>query len=96
MKSKGIYRKKTIWDSKRKLPVAETKLYYLDMAIHDCRQYLMMAAGEIKSIEEEGELALDEPTQDITKITIRLKRLKDQCMRLAGKPPLDWIKGGGL
>ncbi|MBI3313625.1 MAG: hypothetical protein HYZ83_05280 [Candidatus Omnitrophica bacterium] len=75
-----------------KLPPDEGTLGFLDMLIHDCRQYLMIATGEIKSIEEEGELELDDPTEDIRKITIRLKRLKDQCMRIAGKRPLDWQK----
>ena len=60
------------------------------MLIHDCRQYLMIATGELKSIEEEGELELDDHTEDIGKIALRLKRLKDQCMRIAGKRPLDW------
>ena len=73
-----------------KLPPDEGTLCFLDMLIHDCRQYLMIATGELKSIEEEGELALDDPTEDIEKITIRLKRLKDQCMRIAGKRPLNW------
>ena len=68
----------------------------LDMLIHDCRQYLMIATGELKDISEEGVLELEDPTHDIEKITIRLKRLKDQCMRMAGRRPLDWIKGGGL
>ena len=77
-------------------PAEEGTLALLDELIHDCRQYLMMATGELKSIEEEGTLALEDPTSDIWKITIRLKRLKDQCVRLAGKTPLDWIKGGGL
>lgn len=73
-----------------KLPPEEGTLVFLDMLIHDCRQYLMIATGELKSIEEEGELELDDPTEDIQKITIRLKRLKDQCMRMAGRRPLDW------
>lgn len=73
-----------------KLPPEEGTMVFLDMLIHDCRQYLMIATGELKSIEEEGELELDDPTEDIHKITIRLKRLKNQCMRMAGKRPLDW------
>jgi len=78
------------------LPPEEGTLENLDMLIHDSRQYLMIAAGEIKSIEEEGALAFDEPTNDIKKITIRLKRLKSQCMTMAGKRPLDWEHHGGL
>jgi hypothetical protein len=78
------------------LPPEENTLENLDMLIHDCRQYLFIAEGKIKSIEEEGELELDDPTNDIEKITIRLKRLKDQCMRAAGGQPLDWQHGGGL
>lgn len=78
------------------LPPEDGTLEELDMLIHDCRQYLMIATGELKSIEEEGTLALDEPTNDIKKITIRLKRLKDQCMRMAGRIPLDWEQHGGL
>ena len=72
------------------LPPEEGTLGFLDMLIHDCRQYLMIAIGEIKDIDEEGELELEDPTEDIHKITIRLKRLKDQCMRQAGSRPLDW------
>lgn len=72
------------------LPPEEGTLEMLDMLIHDCRQYLMIATGELKSIEEEGELELDDPTNDLEKITIRLKRLKDQCMRQARLRPLDW------
>lgn len=79
-----------------KLPPEEGTLVFLDMLIHDCRQYLMIATGELKSIEEEGVLELDEPTEDIKKITIRLKRLKDQCMKIAGRPRLDWEHHGGL
>lgn len=79
-----------------KLPPDEGTLECLDMLIHDCRQYLMIATGEIKTIEEEGVLALEDPTNDIHKITIRLKRLKDQCMRQAGGTPLDWQHGGGM
>lgn len=75
-----------------KLPPDENTLGFLDMLIHDCRQYLMIATGELKSIQEEGELELDDPTEDIEKITIRLKRLKDQCMRQARRRPLDWQK----
>ena len=75
-----------------KLPPREGTLEFLDMLIHDCRQYLMIAAGELKSIDEEGELELDGPTQDIDRITIRLKRLKDQCLRMTGRTPLDWQK----
>ena len=56
----------------------------------------MIATGEIKDIHEEGELELDDPTEDIGKITIRLKRLKAQCMRQAGRQGLDWQHGGGL
>lgn len=78
------------------LPPEEGTLENLDMLIHDCRQYLMIAAGELKSIEEEGSLELDDPTNDIRKITIRLKRLKAQCMIMAGKKPLDWEHHGGL
>ena len=73
-----------------KQPPEEKSLGFLDMLIHDCRQYLMIATGELKSLEEEGELALDDPTEDIEKMTIRLKRLKDQCMRIAGRRSLDW------
>ena len=78
------------------LPPEEGTLENLDMLIHDSRQYLMIATGELKSIEEEGSLELDEPTNDIKKITIRLKRLKSQCMAIAGKRPLDWEHHGGL
>jgi hypothetical protein len=70
----------------------DATLDLLDMLIHDCRQYLMIATGEIKSIEEEGVLELDDPSGDIDIITLRLKRLKDQCMRMAGRRPLDWIR----
>lgn len=62
----------------------------LDILIHDCRQYLMIAAGEIKSIEEEGILADEQPTESLAEITHRLKKLKDQCMRIAGLTPLNW------
>lgn len=62
------------------------------MLIHDCRQYLMIATGELKNNTEEGILDLDEPTNDIAKITIRLKRLKSQCMRFAGWKDLDWME----
>jgi hypothetical protein len=79
-----------------KLPPDEGTLEFLDMLIHDCRQYLMIATGEIKTIAEEGVLALEEPTKDIHKITIRLKRLKDQCLRQTGRTPLDWQHGGGM
>ena len=78
------------------LPPEDGTLENLDMLIHDCRQYLMIATGELKGIEEEGELALDDPTNDIEKIEIRLKRLKDQCMGFAGRQPLDWQHEGGL
>lgn len=78
------------------LPPEEGSMENLDMLIHDCRQYLLIAEGKIKDISEEGELELDDPTNDIYKITIRLKRLKSQCMRQAGKRPLDWEHGGGL
>lgn len=78
------------------LPPEEGTLELIDMLIHDCRQYLMIANGELKSIEEEGALALDDPTNDIEKITIRLKRLKDQCMGMTGRKPLDWQHEGGL
>ena len=72
------------------LPPAEGTLAFLDMLFHDSRQYLMIAAGELESIKEEGTLELDGPATDIEKITIRLKRLKDQCARQARRPPLDW------
>lgn len=78
------------------LPPEDGTLENLDMLIHDCRQYLMIATGELKDITEEGVLDLDDPTNDILKITIRLKRLKGQCMRMAGRIPLDWEHGGGL
>ena len=70
----------------------EGTLDFLDMLIHDCRQYLMIATGEIKSISGEGTLALDDPSGDIEIITIRLKRLKDQCMRMAGRRPVNWLR----
>jgi hypothetical protein len=70
----------------------EGTLDFLEMLIHDCRQYLMIATGEIKDISEEGTLALDDPSGDIEIITLRLKRLKDQCMRMAGRRPLNWLK----
>ena len=79
-----------------KLPPDDSTLENLDMLIHDCRQYLMIATGELKDITEEGELDLDDPTNDIEKIEIRLKRLKSQCMRQAGRIGLDWEHGGGL
>lgn len=78
------------------IPPEEGMPEFLDMLIHDCRQYLMIATGELKNIEEEGELDLDDPTNDLFKIGIRLKRLKDQCMQQAGYRPLDWEHGGGL
>jgi len=71
----------------------DATLDLLEMLIHDCRQYLMIATGEIKDISEEGVLELDEPSGDIEIITLRLKRLKDQCMRMAGRCPLDWLRG---
>jgi hypothetical protein len=71
----------------------DATLDLLDMLIHDCRQYLMVATGEIKNISEEGVLELDEPSGDIEIVTLRLKRLKDQCMRMAGRRPLDWLRG---
>lgn len=83
-------------EKKVALPPEFGTLEYLDMLIHDCRQYLMIAAGELKDIDEEGELALDDPTNDIEKITIRLKRLKGQCMKVTGRPRLDWEHGGGM
>mgnify|MGYP001595929028 CR=1 FL=1 len=86
-----IERKKEI-----SLPPEFGTLEYLDMLIHDCRQYLMIATGELKNIDEEGELALDDPTNDIEKITIRLKRLKGQCMKMSGRIGLDWETGGGM
>lgn len=78
------------------LPPEEGTLEYLDMLVYDCRQYLMIAAGEIQSIEEEGSLALDEPTNDPKKIMLRLRRLKSQCMSVARKKSLDWEHHGGL
>jgi hypothetical protein len=81
---------------KIKLPPEEGTLENLDMLIHDCRQYLMIATGELKSIEEEGVLELEEVTNDPFKLAIRLKRLKSQCMRQAGLRGLDWEHGGGL
>ena len=78
------------------LPPEIGSLEYLDMLVHDCRQYLMIATGELKSIEEEGELELDDPTNDSEKIAIRLKRLKGQCMKMAGRIGLDWEHGGGM
>jgi len=81
---------------KFQLPPEEGTAEFLDMMVHDCRQYLLIATGEIKDISEEGELELDDPTQDLYKIGIRLKRLKSQCMRQAGLRPLDWQHGGGL
>lgn len=71
----------------------DATLDLLDMLIHDCRQYLMIATGELKDISEEGTLELDEPSGDIEIITLRLKRLKDQCMRMTGRRPLDWLRG---
>ena len=81
---------------KFQLPPEEGTVEFVDMMVHDCRQYLMIAAGELKDISEEGELELDGPTNDLFKIAVRLKRLKDQCMRQAGRRPLDWQHGGGL
>lgn len=81
---------------KFQLPPEEGTVEFLDMMVHDCRQYLMIATGKLKDISEEGELELDEPTNDLYKIAIRLKRLKEQCMRQAGGMPLDWEHGGGL
>lgn len=86
------------WARKRKdlrsltLCPEEGTLDFLEMLIHDCRQYLMIATGEIKDISEEGVLELDDPSGDIEIITLRLKRLKDQCMRMAGRRPLDWLR----
>lgn len=86
------------WSRKRKdlqsLTVypEDATLDLLDMLIHDCRQYLMIATGELKDISEEGTLELDDPSGDIEIITLRLKRLKDQCMRMAGRRPLNWLK----
>lgn len=94
--ARKLWQSVTAKKKKPLLPPEEGTLVNLDMLIHDCRQYLMIATGELKSIEEEGVLALDEPTEDIRKITIRLKRLKSQCMRMAGKTGLDWEHGGGL
>lgn len=63
----------------------------LDMLIHDCRQYLALARGEIESIAEEPDiLAMDEPSSDPLIVLDRLRRLKDDCMRVAGERPLDW------
>ena len=81
---------------KFQLPPEEGTVEFVDMMVHDCRQYLLIAEGKIKDISEEGELELDDPTNDLFKIAIRLKRLKDQCMRQAGGRPLDWQHGGGL
>lgn len=81
---------------KFQLPPEEGTVEFVDMMVHDCRQYLLMAEGKIKDITEEGELELDEPTNDLYKIAIRLKRLKGQCMRQAGLRPFDWQHGGGL
>jgi hypothetical protein len=75
---------------KVQLPPVEGTPEYLDMLIHDCRQYLLIATGAIKDISEEGELELDEPTNDLFKLMIRLRRLKDQCMRQARRTPMDW------
>ena len=85
-----VFRSKNEIKYSMQLPPEEGTLGFLDMLIHDCRQYLMIATGELKGIDEEGELELDDPTEDIHKITIRLKRLKNQCMRQAGRRPLDW------
>jgi len=81
---------------KFQLPPEEGTVEFVDMMVHDCRQYLLIATGELKNISEEGELDLDDPTNDLFKIAIRLKRLKEQCMRQAGLRPLDWQHGGGL
>ncbi len=93
-KASGVLERAALFAAKAlktiQLPPEEGTLEFLDMLIHDCRQYLMIVIGELKSIEEEGELELDEPTNDIEKITIRLKRLKSQCARMTGRKPLDW------
>ncbi len=65
-----------------KLPPDENTLGFIDMEIHDCRQYLMIATGELSDITEEGPLAQDDPTEDIQKICERLKKLKSQCMQM--------------
>ena len=66
-----------------KLPPDKNTLGFIDMEIHDCRQYLMIATGELKDVIEEGVLIKDAPTDDIRKICKHLKKLKDQCMRMA-------------
>lgn len=92
------------WDSPEekkygmKLPPDKGTLGFLDMEIHDCRQYLLIAEGVLKDITEEGPLLQDDPTEDINKICDRVIKLKSQCMRMANRPPtwqekwLAWIK----
>ena len=71
-----------------KLPPDINTLGFIDMEIHDCRQYLLIAAGVIKDITEEGPLAEEEPTDDIKKICERLIKLKSQCMHIANRSDL--------
>jgi len=66
-------------------------LMWIDMMIHDCRQYLSMSRGEIGTIMEEPPHMLDEEaSREWGVIQYRFKKLKDECMRAAGKAPLDW------
>jgi len=74
---------------KMKLPPDKGTLGFLDMEIHDCRQYLYIAQGVINDITEEGPLLQDDPTEDIHEICERVIKLKSQCMRATHRP-LTW------
>jgi len=54
---------------------------YLDMLIHDCRQYLYVKAGVIDDSTQEGPMENERPTEDIFEITARLEKLKSMCMQ---------------
>jgi len=64
-----------------KLPPDRGTLGYLDMLIHDCRQYLYIKAGVIDDITQEGPMENEQPTDDIFEITDRLEKLKSMCMQ---------------
>ncbi len=57
------------------------------MYINDCKQYLK-AALECRPVDMET--CEFEPTDEEYLIIYGLKELKDLCMRVSGRSPLDW------
>lgn len=87
-KRKIDFSKKTITVSNQEIDLvtgnfkAEVCMY-----INDCKQYLR-AAIERKPVDmRKGEF---DPTDEEFLIIYGLKELKEMCMRLAGRQPLDW------